>query len=166
MLQRRFGFARAVGLRFRGRQKVWIWRRIRMKVKVLDENCVLTKGYVGDAGWDLRAAEGKVIRVLETVVIGTGVCVEIPDGYSGDVRPRSSFNKMGIYCAYGTVDFGYTGEIKVALTNLSNELYVVKKYDRIAQLVVNKISEDNTLEFAHELEVSARGDKGFGSTGR
>lgn len=137
-----------------------------MKVKLINENCYISKGHISDAGWDLRATDKTIIKPFETAVINTGVCIEIPEGYSGDIRPRSSMNIKGLLTHYGTVDVGYTGEIKVAITNLTNEDYVINQYERMAQLVINKINGDNNIEFVDELSRTERGNSGFGSTGR
>lgn len=138
-----------------------------MKIKVLDNRCILSKGYVTDAGWDLRSRRKYVIAPGETIVVETGVCVEIPEGYSGDVRPRSSVSLQGILVHYGTVDVGFTGEVKVTVTNLNHEReFTIYQYERIAQLVINSIDDDSSLEIVQELNDSARGANGFGSTGR
>lgn len=136
-----------------------------MKIKVLDKKCMLTKGYAKDAGLDLRAREGKIIKYLEVANFKTGICVEIPLGRSGDVRPRSGLNKQGIIVAYGTVDPGYTGEIEVTIINLSGSDFEIKEHERIAQLVICKIDEEIDLEIVEELPASERGNRGFGSTG-
>ncbi|GLC32895.1 dUTP diphosphatase [Clostridium omnivorum] len=137
-----------------------------MKVKLIDKNCILTKGHITDAGWDLKTRESKVLEPLEVYTLPVGVCVQLPKGFSGDVRPRSGLNSKGIVVLYGTADFGYTGEIKVTLINLSGKPYQINQYDRIAQLVINKIDNDANLEIVEELSCSSRGANGFGSTGR
>lgn len=137
-----------------------------MKVKLIDEKCYPSKGFINDAGWDLSARIETEVKPLETVLVPAGICVEIPHGYSGDVRGRSGLSSKGIHVSYGTVDFGYTGELKVAVTNISDKPYKINKYERIAQLVINKIDVDNTIEVVEELEGTSRGERGFGSTGR
>ena len=137
-----------------------------MRIKPLDNNCIPYKKYISDAGWDLKSREKVTLMAGETKVIPTGVCIEIPKGYSGDIRPRSSISKRGLLVHYGTVDHGYTGEIKITVTNLTNGLKTIEQYERIAQLVVTKLSDDTKIEIVDKLTDSERGKNGFGSTGR
>ncbi|WP_427340628.1 dUTP diphosphatase [Caloranaerobacter sp. DY30410] len=138
-----------------------------MRIKPLDNNCIPYKKYISDAGWDLKKSREKITLVAgETKVIPTGVCVEIPKGYSGDIRPRSSISKRGLLIHYGTVDHGYTGEIKLTVTNLTGKIQTIEQYERIAQLVLTKISNDTEIEIIDEFEETERGKNGFGSTGR
>lgn len=138
-----------------------------MEVKLLDTKCALTKGYINDAGYDLRSKKNYCIRPGETIKIESGVCVQIPNGYSGDIRPRSSISSRGLLVHYGTVDTGYTGEINITVTNLNqNGCFNIDQYERVAQLVINRISDDHIIEYVGQLSNSERGNKGFGSTGR
>jgi len=137
-----------------------------MKIKLLDKNCMPFKKYEKDAGWDLKSRYMVTLNPLETKKITTGVCIEIPTGCAGDIRPRSSISERGIQIHYGTVDVGYTGEVGVIMTNISGEPVTIGAYERVAQLVINKLSEDNKLEVVDELPESDRGNNGFGSTGR
>lgn len=104
----------------------------------------------------------------DTVAIPTGVAIEIPRGYQGEVRPRSGLAlKHGITVlnAPGTIDSSYRGEIKVILHNAGAEPYTVKSGDRIAQLVIMPVMHVRAVE-VDELTDTARGAGGFGSTGR
>lgn len=135
-----------------------------MKIKLLDPNCMPEKFYQDDAGFDLKISQSVTLQPFETKVVGTGICVEIPKGYSGDIRPRSSTSKKGILIHYGTVDCGYTGEVKVIITNLNNYPVTLQQHQRIAQLVINKICNSIELQFVEELTETERGDNGLGST--
>lgn len=135
-----------------------------MRIKLIDSKCMPTKNYVDDAGYDLKIRKGFILEPFSTTVIPTGVCVKIPLGYSGDIRPRSSISKRGLLVHYGTVDSGYTGEIHVTITNLTNRYRKLEQYERVAQIVVHSILLEE-LELVDELPVTKRGNNGYGSTG-
>jgi dUTP pyrophosphatase len=123
----------------------------------------------GSSGMDLRAAvdDQVVIKPLETVLIPTNLAVEIPEGYEGQVRPRSGLaakNFVTILNTPGTIDSDYRGEIKVILTNFGKEDFVVNRGDRIAQLVITKVEKANIVE-VQELNSTERNEGGFGHTG-
>lgn len=139
-----------------------------MKIKVLDKNCIPKKAHSIDAGFDVKARTEFIIPPKETVLIPTGVCVEIPVGMVGLLFPRSSISKTPLrMCnSVGVIDSGFNGEIKVPLQNTHHNLMVrVNQYDKIAQLVIVPLA-DVSIEIVDELEESERGDAGFGSTGR
>lgn len=122
----------------------------------------------GDAGADLRSTLDIVIKPGERALVSTGVKIAMPDGYVGLVHPRSGLAaKHGITVLNtpGTVDAGYRGEILVTLINTSDEDFQVKRGDRIAQLLFQKV-ERAVFYPVSELPESARGDSGFGSSGR
>lgn len=123
----------------------------------------------GDAGLDLRAAEAGVLEPFERALVPCGVALAIPDGYAGFIVPRSGLaarHGISIVNAPGLIDSGYRGEIKVPLVNLDpNEAFSYEKGDRIAQLVIVAIPSI-TLHNTNELPESARGEQGFGSSGR
>jgi dUTP pyrophosphatase len=121
------------------------------------------------AGMDLAADidEPVTLAPLERRAIPTGLAVEIPPGYEGQVRPRSGLAlKHGIGClnAPGTIDADYRGEIQVLLVNLSNSPFSLKRGDRVAQFIVAPVAHAEWLE-VEALEESSRGGGGFGSTG-
>lgn len=123
----------------------------------------------GSAGLDLRANLEcpVVLQPFERAIIPTGLYLEIPLGYEGQVRPRSGLAlKHGITClnSPGTVDSDYRGEIKVILINLSQQQQEITNGQRIAQIVISKV-EKALLKPAEQLEVSERGKGGFGHTG-
>lgn len=124
---------------------------------------------LGSAGLDLRAAlrEELVIAPGERALVPTGLVLEIPPGYEGQVRPRSGLAlRQGLLVANspGTIDSDYRGEVQIILFNLGSEPFVVRRGDRIAQLVVAPVVSV-VWEEAESLAESARGEGGFGSTG-
>lgn len=121
------------------------------------------------SGLDLRAAISEPVKIkpFERVIIPTGLIIEIPEGYEGQVRPRSGLAlKKGITVlnSPGTIDSDYRGEVKVILINLGNEEVVIERGDRIAQLVISPVQRVEVVE-VEELSETIRGEGGFGSTG-
>lgn len=119
------------------------------------------------AGMDVRAAEGCTIPANGRSLVSTGLCVAIPEGYEIQVRPRSGLAlKQGITVlnSPGTIDSDYRGEIGVILFNTTSEDVAVKKGDRVAQLVLQKVERVNWRSVA-TLDSTDRGAGGFGSTG-
>lgn len=150
-----------------------------LKFKRLHEDAILpTRAHFGDAGLDLYSVEDADVVTGEVTAVSTGLAVEIPDGYVGLVHPRSGLAfKEGVTVvnAPGTIDAGYRGEVKVALTTvkaLVDKLGMrcmpvrtrIKKGDRVAQLVVQAV-ELPVPVFEDELPDSERGTGGYGSTG-
>lgn len=122
----------------------------------------------GDAGADLCTAVDVTLAPGERALVPTGVALALPEGYVGLVHPRSGLahrHGLSIVNAPGTVDAGYRGEIKVCLVNLdASQPVSLERGDRIAQLVVQRVEQVRFVE-VDELEGSARGDGGYGSTG-
>lgn len=120
----------------------------------------------GSAGLDLFSAEEVEIPPGEWRLIGTGISIELPQGYEAQVRPRSGLALKGITIMNtpGTIDSDYRGEVKVILVNFSKEVFSVPKGMKIAQLVVSKY-EKVECEEVEILSETERGEKGFGSTG-
>ncbi|MFL3877297.1 dUTP diphosphatase [Wolbachia endosymbiont of Trichogramma kaykai] len=124
------------------------------------------------AGMDLYAAldDSIILNPLERLLIPTGIVIAIPNGFEGQVRPRSGLAaKHGITVlnSPGTIDSDYRGEVKVCLINLSNQPYEIKRGDRIAQILITPVSQviwDDREEFYTEETV--RNEGGFGSSGR
>lgn len=141
---------------------------IEVAVRRLHEDAVLpSQAYDGDAGLDLAACEAAVLEPGERATIGTGVAVEIPEGYAGFVQPRSglaSRHGIGVVNSPGLVDSGYRGEIRVVLLNTdARSSFTVEPGMRIAQLVIAPVATVHLIEVA-ELSASARGERGFGSS--
>ncbi|MCB1037580.1 MAG: dUTP diphosphatase [Acidobacteria bacterium] len=123
----------------------------------------------GSAGADLRAALASPVQLApgERRLIPTGLALEIPSGWEGQVRPRSGLAlRYGVTVANapGTIDSDYRGEVCVILLNLGQDTFTVERGDRIAQLILAPVSSV-TWEEVENLEDSHRSDGGFGSTG-
>lgn len=122
----------------------------------------------GAAGLDLRAAEDMTLKPGARGLMPTGLAIALPQGFEAQVRPRSGLAiKHGITVlnAPGTVDSDYRGEIKVPLINHGEEDFVITRGDRIAQLIVAPVTRIVWQE-KQELDDTARGAGGFGSSGR
>jgi dUTP pyrophosphatase len=126
----------------------------------------MTKGSVG---LDLYAnvKEDTIILPNEIRLIPTGISISLPDGYEAQIRPRSGLAlKHGISLVNtpGTIDSDYRGEINLILINFGKEPFTVRRGDRIAQMVINKVEIPEVIE-VEELDSTERGEGGFGSTG-
>ncbi len=124
----------------------------------------------GSAGMDICAAVEKdvVLAPGETALIPSGFAIALPPGYEAQVRPRSGLaikHQVGILNAPGTIDSDYRGEVKVILTNFGANIFVVRRGERIAQLVIARYARA-TWEERDELDQTGRGSGGFGHTGR
>lgn len=122
------------------------------------------------AGMDLRAsiAEEIVLKPLQRLLLPTGLFIELPVGYEAQIRPRSGLaykHGISIVNSPGTIDADYRGEIKVLLVNLSDTDFKIVNGDRIAQMVVAK-HETVSWQQVTELSGTARGDGGYGHTGK
>ena len=142
-----------------------------MKLKIINKSKNENPSYAtsGASGMDLRANldEELVIKSGEIQLVPTGIFMEIPEGYEGQVRARSGLAlKYGISLpnGIGTIDSDYRGELKVILINHGKEDFVIKNGDRIAQIVFIKY-EKAELEIVEYLEDTERSEGGFGSTG-
>lgn len=124
----------------------------------------------GSAGMDLHADVDVDLTLapLARSLVPTGLIFELPDGYEGQIRPRSGLAlKHGITClnAPGTLDADFRGEVQVLLVNLGAEPFVVKRGERVAQLVIAPVTRVSLTEVEIVSE-TVRGAGGFGSTGR
>jgi dUTP pyrophosphatase len=124
------------------------------------------------AGMDLRAAvpesEPVTLAPMQRAMVPTGLTMALPDGYEAQVRPRSGLAaKHGITCLNtpGTIDADYRGEVKVILINFGQEPFVIKRGERIAQMVIAPVTRARLAQ-VETLDETARGAGGFGSTGR
>ncbi|WP_303822673.1 dUTP diphosphatase [Apibacter mensalis] len=142
-----------------------------MKIKIINKSKHELPEYktAFSAGMDLRAnLEASVLlKPLERKIIPTGLYIEIPPGYEGQIRPRSGLAiKHGISCpnSPGTIDADYRGELGVILVNLSKEDFTINDGERIAQLVIAK-HETIVWEEVEELSETVRGTGGYGSSG-
>lgn len=159
---------------------------MQIKVKLTDGAPMPKHAKPGDAGMDLTSRQTVEIAPGGTVMVGTGVWMEIPDGYYGAVVPRSGMaSKRGITIANtpGTIDSSYRGEIMLPLHNIASalrwvkdangmtghyepnhELAMVERGERVAQIIIKKYETVEGVE-VDELSETERGDGGFGSTG-
>jgi dUTP pyrophosphatase len=120
------------------------------------------------AGLDLRADEDFTLAPGERRAVPTGLALELPEGYEGQVRPRSGLaarHGIALVNAPGTIDADYRGEVQVLLVNLGQEPFAARRGDRIAQLVVAPVARVE-VRLAEALGDTARGAGGFGSTGK
>ena len=144
-----------------------------MKLNIVNKSNNAMPAYetVNSAGMDLRAylPDGElVIKPMQRALVPTGLFMEIPVGYEGQVRPRSGLAiKSGITVLNSpvTIDADYRGEVKVILINLSDVDFVIKSGDRIAQLVIAKHEQMEVVE-VETLSETERGAGGFGHTGK
>lgn len=139
--------------------------RVRM---VRDGVPVPSYAHPGDAGLDLYAAEDVELAPFERALVPTGVQVAIPRGFAGFVQPKSGLalkHGLSIVNTPGLIDSGYRGEVGVIVINLDpRERIAIRKGQKIAQLVIQKV-EEVVVSVVEELDETARGAGGFGSTG-
>jgi dUTP pyrophosphatase len=141
-----------------------------LKIVNKSENPLPEYKTVLSAGMDIRANNEKdvILKQLERALIPTGLFIELPKGYEAQIRPRSGLAlKHGISLVNtpGTIDADYRGEIGVIIINLSKEEFIVKKGERIAQMIITKHEIPEIVE-VKELNETDRGAGGFGSTGK
>lgn len=140
-----------------------------LSVKRLDAELPLPRyAHEGDAGMDLYAAQDTYLRPFDRALIPTGIAVAIPTGYAGFVQPRSGLAiKQGLSLVNtpGLIDSHYRGEIKVIAINLdATKPIEIKRGDKIAQFVIQQVASADLVEVT-DLDETARGEGGFGSTG-
>jgi len=166
---------------------------IKVGFKRLSDGAIIpTKAHQSDSGFDLFASEDVIIEPGDTVIVPTGIAVELPAGYEAQVRPRSGVTaKSKLRVQLGTIDNGYMGEIGVIVDNITDDpigntsrylsfvdgsetrqdedilvgTYLIRKGDRIAQLVIQPLPAVEAYEIEGELGDTDRGGGGFGSTG-
>jgi len=119
----------------------------------------------GDAGLDIFSSVDCVLEAGEVKPVPTGIRMAVPDGYVGLVWDKSGISLRGVHRLAGVIDSGYRGEVRVVMVNLGNEAFVIEKGMKIAQLLVQPVTEVKVVE-AEELETTSRGEEGFGSTGK
>ncbi|GGN59409.1 dUTP diphosphatase [Oceanobacillus indicireducens] len=159
--------------------------------KLADDAILPARAHYSDSGFDLFANEDVIIDPGETIVVKTGIAINLPDGYEAQVRPRSGVtSKTKLRVQLGTIDNSYTGEICILVDNIHNgrmpngafhrygfyingsatrdtEIYgsyVIRKGDKLAQLVIQKLPEVHAYEI-EKLPETERGSNGFGSSG-
>jgi dUTP pyrophosphatase len=143
---------------------------VQIKIINRSENPLPSYATEGSSGMDLRASliSPLVLQPMERSLVSTGLFVELPEGYEGQIRPRSGLAiKQGITClnSPGTIDADYRGEIKIILINLSEQEQVINQGDRIAQMIIQRVEKAVWIqtEYINETERAAGG---FGHTGK
>lgn len=126
--------------------------------------------YSTDSGFDIRSNEDVTLNPLERSLVSTGLFFDIPKNMEMQIRPKSGLalkRGLTVLNTPGTIDYGYTGEVKVILINLSNEIQEIKKGDKIAQAVLCPVSQGYLINFENvsEIKEKDRNENGFGSTG-
>lgn len=145
---------------------------MKLRIKKLRENAVIpTKATSGSAGFDLYAAIDESVKIPAggNAVISTGIAIALPsDGYVALIFPRSGLSVkhgIGMLNSVGVIDSDYRGELSIGLINHFKTPYTIEPRERIAQLLIMPVIPPLLLE-VDELDDTARGEKGFGSTGR
>ncbi len=143
---------------------------LEVPVRRLDPEVPLpTYAHPGDAGCDLVTTEDADVAPGERVVLPTGIALALPEGYAAFVHPRSGLaarHGVSLVNAPGTIDAGYRGEVQVVLINHDPQAVLrLRRMDRVAQLVVQRVEQVVWREQVGDLPVSARGTGGHGSTG-
>jgi dUTP pyrophosphatase len=146
--------------------------RISIKIKRLENNPDLPlPAYETEdsSGMDVRACvkESVVIKPGEIKLIPTGLAVSIPSGYEGQIRPRSGLalkHGIGFVNSIGTIDSDYRGEISIIIINWGKNSFTVRRGDRIAQMIINKVYRAESME-VDDLDITKRGKGGFGHSG-
>jgi dUTP pyrophosphatase len=144
---------------------------MKVKIKKVSSNAIIPSyANEGDAGLDLTATS--ILKISNYLEYGTGLSIEIPEGYVGLIFPRSSISKTQLILAnsVGVIDSGYRGEIKIRFKHASNDynnelLHIYKVGDKVAQLIILPVPYITFVE-AEELSDTSRGEGGFGSTGK
>jgi dUTP pyrophosphatase len=136
-----------------------------MKVKLEPWAYMPERAYPTDAGADLRTPYDETVEPRGSVVIDTGVHIELPPNTVGMLKSKSGLNVKHGITSEGVIDVGYTGSIQVKLYNNSDKPYEFKAGDKISQLVIMPILTP-IFELVDELEDTERGNNGFGSSGK
>lgn len=134
-----------------------------LKIKLLSETLKPKFGSSGAAGMDLRIDRDVVLSEGQVITAGTGIQVAIPDGFFMMIVPRSS-SKFRLYNTVGIIDSDYRGEIKLMLQGTSREPVLLNRGDRVVQAILCPVVEMKHI-YVNELDKTARGESGFGSTG-
>ncbi|MCP3966341.1 MAG: dUTP diphosphatase [Lentisphaerae bacterium] len=126
------------------------------------------KAHHNDAAFDLRAKEDVDLVVGRSMIVPTGLFIELPVGFEAQVRPRSGLaikHDLTLTNSPGTIDAGYRGEVGIIMYNHGKETFHIKRGERIAQMVICELPEVDMVS-ADELSETKRGGGGFGSTGK
>jgi len=145
---------------------------VKVLVKRVHSNDLPLPGYMtaGAAGVDLYAAveEEITLKPGQRMLVPTGIAISLPPGYEAQIRPRSGLainHGITLLNTPGTIDADYRGEIKVIVINLGDKEYILKKGERIAQMVFSQVETAQLIE-VQDLDNTDRGEGGFGHTGK
>jgi dUTP pyrophosphatase len=140
---------------------------MKLKVKIISEGAKLpVYQHPGDAGMDLFAAEEVALGAGEVKAVPTGIKMAIPEGYVGLIWDKSGISLQGVHRLAGVVDAGYRGEVKVVMVNLGKGPFVFKRGQKVAQLLIQPVQAVEVVDVGEgDLDETARGAGGFGSTG-
>ena len=136
-------------------------------IKINEDAIIPDYAHEGDAGMDIYSVEDVIIEPMDWKKANTGLIMELPKGTEGQVRTKSGIafnNGVFVLNTPGTVDENYRGEVGVILYNLNKTPFVIKKGQKIAQLVINEVCYCKTKQVT-SLSSTSRGEGGFGSTG-
>lgn len=138
-----------------------------MKVKRLSDLARLPeKAHAGDLGYDLFAAENAILYPGDVMLVSTKIAIQFPDGYGAFIKDRSSVaTKKQLQTVAGVIDNGYTGEVNVALHNMTEAVRQIYVGDKIAQLVLIPTVNFEVSEVDELVSSDGRHQSGFGSTG-
>jgi len=137
---------------------------VKIRIQKIDPSAKLPSfAYDGDGGMDIFSCEECILSPGEIKAVGTDLKIAIPEGYAGFVWDKSGLALEGLTTLAGVLDSGYRGEVKVVLLNVGRKPYHIKKHQKIAQLVIQKVERPEITE--EVLDDSERGERGFGSTG-
>ncbi|MCP4181608.1 MAG: dUTP diphosphatase [bacterium] len=143
---------------------------ITVRFKMLEgcEDLTPKRAHHDDAAFDIMARKTIVLKPGKSHLVPTGLYIELPTHYEAQIRPRSGLalkHTLTITNSPGTIDAGYRGEVGIIMLNAGTEDYTVKRGERAAQMVINKLPEIELMQ-VDELSDSKRGSGGFGSTGK
>src|SRR6056297_3455629 len=138
----------------------------KIKIKRISSESTMPKyAHEGDAGLDIYSVQNLVLKPNYRAVVRTGISIELPKNHVALVWDKSGIASKGIKTMGGVIDSGYRGEYKIVLINLSSKDFEIKKGQKIAQILIQKV-EKPQIEEVKKLKNSSRGGGGFGSTGK
>ena len=146
-------------------------KKLKVNIQVLDKSVKIPEYQSSEAsGFDLTAyvKDNFIIKPKEYQIIPTGLIMEIPKGYEGQIRPRSGLaakNGITVLNSPGTIDSDYRGEIKIILINLGIKEFLILPGMRVAQMIISPTTQAELNVFTEIKSDTTRGNKGFGSTG-
>lgn len=124
-----------------------------------------TQTYNTDACWDLYSTEDIIIQPKSTIMIPSGVIIQVPDGYEGEIKARSSFGIRGLMVHHGAIDAGFQGELNPIIINLTDTEVEIKKGDRVCSFCLRRKIDINWVQ-VDDFSKSLRGTNYLGSSGR